>query len=68
MLADRSVFVHTKRGTDATAGSDCNAFMQARKCFLTLLDKPPVSMNAGRWHEFEATWTAPEPRLKAGQP
>jgi glycosidase len=46
-------------GVKTPAGSDCNAFMQAHKFFLTLLDKPPVSMIAGRWHEFGATWTAP---------
>ena len=41
------------------AGSNCNAFMQAHKFFLTVVDGAAASMDAGRWYEFEAVWNAP---------
>ena len=49
-------------GVKAPAGDDCNAFMQAHKFFLVLLDGHAASMKAGAWHEFEAVWNAPRDR------
>ncbi len=49
-------------GVMTPAGDDCNAFMQAHKFFLTLLQGHGASMKAGSWHEFEAVWNAPKER------
>jgi hypothetical protein len=39
------------------AGADCQCFVNGRQFFLTLLDSKAPTMQAGRWYEFQATWS-----------
>ena len=38
--------------------AECHCFVSGRQLFLTLLDGKSPTMQAGRWYEFQATWSA----------